>query len=402
MNLKNIIFGLVLFLLAWYTGIAQSTNDQANNVPSAIQLGAARFGEYLPVLGTRKVGLVVNQTTVLESGGHLVDTLLGRGVRITAIYAPEHGYRGNVERGKSFATTRDSATGITVYSIYGSRKKPAKEDLRDVEVMVFDMQDVGVRFFTYISTLHYIMEACAENNLPLVVLDRPNPLGYYVDGPVLDPKFKSFIGMHPIPTVHGMTIGEYARMINGEKWLANGVQCNLTVVPVAGYHHNYFYSVPVRPSPNLPDMKSVYLYPTVCLFEGTNVSEGRGTEKPFQQFGAPYFKGGNGTFTPRSIPVLSLNPKYQGQLCRGYDLSGTPVEELQAIRQLELRYLLEFYQQAPDKTKFFEKSFDLLAGSDVLRKQITTGLSEAQIRQSWQPGLEAFKEVRKKYLLYGE
>jgi uncharacterized protein YbbC (DUF1343 family) len=268
--------------------------------------------------------------------------------------------------------------------------------------MVFDMQDVGVRFFTYISTLHFIMEACAENNLPLVVLDRPNPLGYYVDGPVLDPKFKSFIGMHPIPTVHGMTIGEYARMINGEKWLANGVQCNLTVVPVAGYHHNYFYSVPVRPSPNLPDMKSVYLYPTVCLFEGTNVSEGRGTEKPFQQFGAPYFKGGNGTFTPRSIPVLSLNPKYQGQLCRGYDLSGTPVEELQAIRQLELRYLLEFYQQAPDKTKFFEKSFDLLAGSDVLRKQITTGLSEAQIRQSWQPGLEAFKEVRKKYLLYGE
>ncbi len=402
MNLKNIIFGLVLFLLAWSAGIAQSTNDQANNVPSAIQLGAARFGEYLPVLGTRKVGLVVNQTTVLESGGHLVDTLLGRGVRITAIYAPEHGYRGNVERGKSFATTRDSATGITVYSIYGARRKPAKEDLWDVEVMVFDMQDVGARFFTYISTLHYIMEACAENNLPLVVLDRPNPLGYYVDGPVLDPKFKSFIGMHPIPTVHGMTIGEYARMINGEKWLANGVQCNLTVVPVAGYHHNYFYSVPVRPSPNLPDMKSVYLYPTVCLFEGTNVSEGRGTEKPFQQFGAPYFKGGNGTFTPRSIPVLSLNPKYQGQLCRGYDLSGTPVEELQAIRQLELRYLLEFYQQAPDKTKFFEKSFDLLAGSDVLRKQITTGLSEAQIRQSWQPGLEAFKEVRKKYLLYGE
>jgi uncharacterized protein YbbC (DUF1343 family) len=395
MNPKNITFGIVLFLLAVLPAAAQSTND-----PSALQLGAARFGEYLPALGTRKVGLVVNQTTVLEGGGHLVDTLLGRGVRITAIFAPEHGYRGNVERGKSFATTRDSATGITVYSIYGSRKKPAKEDLRDVEVMVFDMQDVGARFFTYISTLHYIMEACAENNLPLVVLDRPNPLGHYVDGPVLDPKFKSFIGMHPIPTVHGLTIGEYARMINGEKWLANGVQCNLTVVPVAGYHHNYFYAVPVRPSPNLPDMKSVYLYPTVCLFEGTNVSEGRGTEKPFQQFGAPYFKGGNGTFTPRSIPVLSLKPKYEGQRCRGYDLSGTPLEQLQAIRQLDLRYLLEFYGQAPDKAKFFEKSFDLLAGSDVLRKQITAGLSEAQIRQSWQPGLKAFKEMRKKYLLY--
>lgn len=395
MNFKHITFGIVLFLLAWCPAGAQSTPDA-----STLQLGAARFGEYLPALGTRKVGLVVNQTTVLEGGGHLVDTLLGRGVRITAIFAPEHGYRGNVERGKSFATTRDPATGITVYSIYGSRKKPAKEDLRDVEVMVFDMQDVGARFFTYISTLHYIMEACAENNLPLVVLDRPNPLGHYVDGPVLDPKFKSFIGMHPIPTVHGMTIGEYARMINGEKWLANGVQCNLTVVPVAGYHHNYFYTVPVRPSPNLPDMKSVYLYPTVCLFEGTNVSEGRGTEKPFQQFGAPYFKGGNGTFTPRSIPVLSLKPKYEGQRCQGYDLSDTPLEQLQAIRQLELRYLLEFYKQAPDKAKFFENSFDLLAGSDVLRKQITAGLSEARIRQSWQPGLEAFKEMRKKYLLY--
>jgi uncharacterized protein YbbC (DUF1343 family) len=400
MNLKHITFGIVLFLLACSPGIAQSTNDPSTTAQAPIQLGAARFGEYLPALGTRKVGMVVNQTTVLEGGGHLVDTLLGRGVRITAIFAPEHGYRGNVERGKSFATTRDSATGITVYSIYGSRKKPAKEDLKEVEVMVFDMQDVGVRFFTYISTLHYIMEACAENNLPLVVLDRPNPLGHYVDGPVLDPKFKSFIGMHPIPTVHGLTIGEYARMINGEKWLANGVQCNLTVVPVAGYHHNYFYSVPVRPSPNLPDMKSVYLYPTVCLFEGTNVSEGRGTEKPFQQFGAPYFKGGNGTFTPRSIPVLSLKPKHEGQLCRGYDLSGTPLSALQAIRQLELRYLLEFYGQAPDKVKFFEKSFDLLAGSDALRKQITAGLSEAQIRQSWQPGLEAFKEMRKKYLLY--
>ncbi len=400
MNLKHITFGIVLFLLACSPGIAQSTNNPSTTAQAPIQLGAARFGEYLPALGTRKVGMVVNQTTVLEGGGHLVDTLLGRGVRITAIFAPEHGYRGNVERGKSFATTRDSATGITVYSIYGSRKKPAKEDLKEVEVMVFDMQDVGVRFFTYISTLHYIMEACAENNLPLVVLDRPNPLGHYVDGPVLDPKFKSFIGMHPIPTVHGLTIGEYARMINGEKWLANGVQCNLTVVPVAGYHHNYFYSVPVRPSPNLPDMKSVYLYPTVCLFEGTNVSEGRGTEKPFQQFGAPYFKGGNGTFTPRSIPVLSLKPKHEGQLCRGYDLSGTPLSALQAIRQLELRYLLEFYGQAPDKVKFFEKSFDLLAGSDALRKQITAGLSEAQIRQSWQPGLEAFKEMRKKYLLY--
>jgi uncharacterized protein YbbC (DUF1343 family) len=368
---------------------------------SDLQVGAARMEEYLPALRNQKVGMVVNQTSLVE-GVHLVDTLLRSSISIKGIFAPEHGYRGDVERGKKIATAKDDATGIPVYSIYGSRKKPSKEDLRGVEVMIFDIQDVGVRFFTYISTLHYVMEACAENDIPLLVLDRPNPIGYYVDGPVLDTTFRSFIGMHPIPVVHGMTLGEYARMINGEKWLAKGVQCTLSVVPVAGYSHSAKYQVPVPPSPNLPDMKSVYLYPSICLFEGTNVSEGRGTLKPFQQFGTPFFKGGNARFTPKSIPAMSQKPEYEGQVCRGYDLSGTPMEELQAIRQLELKYLLEFYRKALDKSRYFGKTFDLLAGTDLLRKQITAGKTDSQIRTSWLPGLEKFRRVRAKYLLYGE
>jgi uncharacterized protein YbbC (DUF1343 family) len=331
-----------------------------------------------------------------------VDTLLRSGITIKCIFAPEHGYRGDVERGKKIITATDDATGIPVYSIYGSRKKPSKEDLRGVEVMIFDIQDVGVRFFTYISTLHYVMEACAENDIPLLVLDRPNPIGYYVDGPVLDTAFRSFIGMHPIPVVHGMTVGEYARMINGEKWLTNGVQCTLSVVQAAGYSHSSNYTLPVAPSPNLPDMKSVYLYPSICLFEGTHVSEGRGTLKPFQQFGTPFFKEGNARFTPKSIPAMSQKPEYEGQVCRGYDLSGTPVKELQAIRQLELKYLLEFYRKAPDKSRYFGKTFDLLAGTDLLRKQIIAGKTESQIRNSWRPGLEKFRTIRAKYLLYSE
>jgi uncharacterized protein YbbC (DUF1343 family) len=300
------------------------------------------------------------------------------------------------------ATTTDSTTGITVYSIYGSKKKPSAEDLKEIEVMVFDMQDVGVRFFTYISTLHYIMEACAENNLPLMLFDRPNPIGYYVDGPVLDPAFKSFIGMHPIPVVHGMTIGEYAQMINGEGWLKNGVKCQLDVIKAANYTHRTFYQVPVRPSPNLPDMKSIYLYPSICLFEGTQVSEGRGTYKPFQQFGTPTFTPTKHSFVPQDIPSLSINPKFEGKTCYGYDLSGMSVAELQNIRELKLNYLLEFYKKVMDKEKFFLKSFDLLAGSDTLRKQIMAGKTEKEIKESWRPGLEKFKEVRKKYLLYEE
>jgi uncharacterized protein YbbC (DUF1343 family) len=368
---------------------------------SAIRVGAERFDAYLPKIRDKKVGLVVNHTS-LVGAAHLVDTLLTRGVNIVGIYAPEHGYRGNVERGKSVATTKDSLTGITIYSIYGSRKKPSAADLKDVEIMIFDMQDVGTRYFTYVGTMHYIMEACAENNIELLVLDRPNPLGHYVAGPVLDPAFKSFIGMHPVPVVHGLTVGEYAQMINGEGWLDKGITCKLEVVKAENYTHRRLYPVPVRPSPNLPDMKSVYLYPSICLFEGTAVSEGRGTMKPFQQFGTPSYTPQKHSFVPVSIPAMSAKPQYEGQTCYGYDLSGQTLEQLQQIRDIDLSYLIEFYRKAPDKSRFFEKSFDQLAGSDQLRKQIIAGKSEAEIKQSWQPALSQFKEVRKKYLLYGE
>lgn len=364
-------------------------------------VGAEQIEIYLPELIHKKVGMVVNQTSVIGST-HLVDTLLAKGVQIKAIYAPEHGYKGNVERGKSISNSKDSVTGIPVYSIYGNKKKPTPDDLKDIEMMIFDMQVVGVRFFTYISTLHYIMEACAENNIDLLLLDRPNPLGYYIDGPVLDPKFKSFIGMHPIPIVHGMTIGEYAYMINGEGWLNKGIQCNLKVIKVAHYNHHSFYTLPVRPSPNLPDMKSIYLYPSICLFEGTEVSEGRGTEKPFQQFGTPAYTSGKHQFIPKPIPSMSISPKYEGEICYGYDLSESSITELQDIKEVKLHYLIEFYHQSTDKQDFFQKSFDLLAGSDQLRKQIVSGKSEQEIRESWLPGLENFKKIREKYLLYDE
>jgi uncharacterized protein YbbC (DUF1343 family) len=385
--------GILFFILCLYTSRLQAQ--------TTLKVGAEQMDMYLPKIENKKVGMVVNHTAVVGST-HLVDTLLTKGVQIKGIYAPEHGYKGNVERGKTVATTKDTLTGITVYSIYGSRKKPSAEDLKEIEVMIFDMQDVGVRFFTYISTLHYIMEACAENNLPLLLLDRPNPIGYYVDGPVLDPAFKSFIGMHPIPIAHGMTIGEYAQMINGEGWLKNGVKCQLEVIKAANYTHKTLYQVPVRPSPNLPDMKSIYLYPSICLFEGTQVSEGRGTYKPFQQFGTPEYTPKKHSFVPQDIPSLSINPKFEGKTCYGYDLSAMSLAQLQDIKELKLNYLLEFYKKAPDKEKFFTKSFEQLAGSDNLRKQIIAGKTEKEIRESWKPGLEKFKQVRKKYLLYQE
>ncbi|CAN5220178.1 DUF1343 domain-containing protein [soil metagenome] len=366
-----------------------------------IVVGAGRFDLYLPKLKEKNVGLVVNQTSLVNDT-HLVDTLLSRDVAIKAIFAPEHGYSGKVERGETISDSKDISTGIPIISIYGSKKKPATEDLKGIQVMIFDMQDVGSRFFTYISTLHYIMEACAENNIPLLVLDRPNPLGHYVDGPILDPKFKSFIGMHPIPIVHGLTIGEYAQMINGQGWLNNGVKCELEIIKLKNYDHHTFYEVPVDPSPNLPDMKSVYLYPSICLFEGTKVNEGRGTYKPFQQFGTPTFTSGNHQFTPKPIPGLSADPKFNGKVCYGYDLSKISLEELQKTKEINLFYLLEFYRNSNEKDKFFEPSFDLLAGSDQLRKQIISGKTEQEIKASWQQGLAHFKETRRKYLLYEE
>ncbi len=390
-DLKHFFLYTSFLILICFAAFSQNT----------VRLGAERIEVYLPELSGKKVGMVVNQTSIMGNT-HLVDTLLSRGVNITGIYAPEHGYRGTTERGKTVADDKDEASGITIYSIYGAKKKPSPEVLKNVELMIFDMQDVGARFFTYISTLHYIMEACAENNIELMVLDRPNPIGHYVDGPVLDPTFKSFIGMHPIPIAHGMTIGEYAQMINGEGWLANGAQCTLKVITLENYTHQTFYQLPVPPSPNLPDMKSVYLYPSICLFEGTSVSEGRGTYKPFQQFGTPTYTPRNHSFVPKPIPSMSSDPKFDGQTCYGYDLSETPMEELQAIDHIRLAYLLEFYQKAAHKEKFFQQSFNSLAGSKQLQQQIIAGKTEEEIRASWQAGLEDFKLKRKKYLLYPE
>jgi uncharacterized protein YbbC (DUF1343 family) len=268
--------------------------------------------------------------------------------------------------------------------------------------MVFDIQDIGVRFFTVVSTMHNVMEACAENNIPVIILDRPNPLGYYVDGPVMQAEFTNFIGMHMVPVVHGLTLGEFATMINGEGWLKDSVKCELEVVEIKNYTHATKYQLPVVPSPNLPDMKSIYLYPSICFFEGAEVNEGRGTWKPFQQFGTPWYKPQDHAYVPISIPVLALHPKFENDTCYGYDLSSLSLEELQEIEQIQLNYLIEFYQKSPDKEHFFTAFFENLAGSDTLRKQIIAGHTEEQIRESWKADLELYKQMRKNYLLYAE
>ncbi len=367
----------------------------------ACVVGAARTEVYLPLLKDKRVGVVVNQTSMVDTL-HLVDLLLANGVDIRAIYAPEHGYKGNVERGQDIAHSTDPVTGIPVYSIYGATRKPTPEFLKDVDVVVFDIQDVGCRFYTVFGTMHYVMEACAENGKKVIIMDRPNPLGYYVDGPVLQPGFNSFIGMHEVPVVHGMTAGEYARMINGEKWLQDSVQCEMEIIPLENYTHATKYQLPVVPSPNLPDMKSVYLYPIVCFFEGAQVNEGRGTYKPFQQFGAPYYTPKDFSYVPVSIPVLSLRPRFENDTCYGYDLSGMELAGLQEIKQVRLNYLIEFYQKSGMGDSFFTDFFENLAGSDTLRKQIIAGQTEEQIRESWTEGLSKFNETRKKYLIYEE
>ncbi len=394
LKLMSIIFVL---LYLFETGCTRN----AKHLKSEVIVGAERSEIYLPLLANKRVGLVVNQTSVVDSV-HLIDFLFTRGVDIEAIYAPEHGYKGNVERGEHFDSATDPDTGIPVFSIYGKNRKPGPDMLKGIDVIVFDIQDVGVRFYTYISTLNKIMEACAENGIKVIVLDRPNPLGYYVDGPVLSPDFESFVGLNPVPVVHGMTMGEYAMMVNGQGWLKDSVLCDLEVIRMENYTHATKYQLPIPPSPNLADMKSVYLYPSICLFEGANVNEGRGTLKPFQQFGAPYFTPHDFSYVPKSIPVLSLHPKFENETCYGFDLSGMTLSELQDMQQIQLKYIIEFYQKCNNKELFFNDFFDKLAGSDALRKQIIEGQSEEQIRAGWQEDLNNYKKMRKKYLLYKE
>lgn len=372
---------------------------QLANAQGPVITGAARTAEYLPLLKNKRVALLVNQTATIGET-HLVDSLLKLQIRIQKIFSPEHGFRGNADAGEKVGNSVDQRTGLPIISLYGKHRKADAADLRDVDVLIYDIQDVGARFYTYISSLQELMESAAKNNKPLIVLDRPNPNGHYVDGPVLDTAFRSFVGMQPIPLVHGMTVGEYARMLNGEKWLSGGLLCQLTVIPCLQYSHHTYYELPVRPSPNLPNMASIYLYPSICLFEGTPISLGRGTDKPFQVFGSPLFPKDLYSFTPRSVPGAKA-PPLKDQLCYGYDLSGDAKSVLQQTgKRLQLKWVIQAYQLYPQKDQFFTPFFNKLAGNNTLMQQIKAGISEEAIRQSWEPALSRFKAIRKKYLLY--
>ncbi len=363
-----------------------------------VSVGAAQTAAYLPLLKGKRIGMVVNQTSMI-AGQSIVDSLLHTGMDIKKIFSPEHGFRGKADAGAQVKDGKDIRTGLPIISLYGKNKKPTDAQFADLDVVIFDIQDVGARFYTYISTMHYVMQTAAEVNIPVIVLDRPNPNGHYVDGPVLEKAFSSFVGMHQVPIVHGMTIGEYAKMINGEAWLGEGLSCDLTVIQCKNYDRNTPYILPVKPSPNLPNNLSIYLYPSLCLFEGTDVSVGRGTNKQFQIIGHPKSKIGDDFFTPRSRPGAT-QPKHKGVQCRGVDFSK--MSSLMAYQQekLNLQYLIDFYQDADNKDDFFNSFFEKLAGTDKLQKMIQEGKNEAQIRATWQSDLEAFKQIRKKYLIY--
>jgi uncharacterized protein YbbC (DUF1343 family) len=412
-----ILIGCLIITVSCSSKTKMNTNEESNTILDtttlklSIQTGAENFTGYLPLLKDKKVGIVTNQTGIISRlktnakavpqnttskriNESLVDFLLEQNINLQKIYAPEHGFRGTADAGELIKDGKDTKTGLPIISLYGDNKKPKPEQLKGIDVMVFDLQDVGARFYTYISSLHYVMEACAENNIPLIVLDRPNPNGGIVDGPILEKEFTSFVGMHPIPVLHGMTIGEYAKMINGEKWLKDGIQCNLTVIPCLNYKHEMAYSLPVKPSPNLPNDQSINLYASLCFFEGTNVSVGRGTEKQFQIYGSPFLAKTDFSFTPK--PNLGAkDPMHNGKVCYGENLST-----IQKVNRLELKWLIKAYNSTADKKAFFNSFFVKLAGTKKLQEQIEKGVSESEIRKSWEKGLEDFRVVRGKYLIY--
>ena len=364
-----------------------------------IETGAEQTDRYLPLLEGRRVGIMTNHTGTVGRT-HLVDTLRSLGVDIRVVFAPEHGFRGQADAGESVASYRDRKTGIDVVSVYGSTKRPPDSVMQRLDVLLFDIQDVGLRYYTYLSSMHYLMEACAANGKRLIVLDRPNPNGFYVDGPVLEAKHRSFVGMHPIPVVHGMTLGELARMIDGEGWLRDGLRCKLTVIPCRGYTHRSRYRLPTAPSPNLPNMRSVYLYPSLCFFEGTPVSLGRGTDFPFQAYGHPELQG-DFSFTPRSN-VGAKNPPLKDKLCHGVDLRTAPSDERIWERGVDLGYVIDCYRQLNLGEKFFTPMFDRLTGTDYVRQMILQGAGADRIKARWADDVERFKQTRKPYLLYEE
>lgn len=374
--------------------VSEPIDTLKHTKPTGVVVGAEQLSILVPKLKDKRVALVVNYTALVGKK-HLADTLKDLGVNLKKILAPEHGFRGTADAGEHVNDSVDQKLGIPIVSIYGKNRKPSPKQLEDVDIVVFDIQDVGVRFFTYTSTMHLVMEACAENNKIMIVLDRPNPNGSYVDGPVLDLKFKSFLGMNPLPLVHGLTVGELARMINGEGWLAGSKTCDLDVITLQNWKHNDEYSVPVKPSPNLPSDQAIKLYPSTGLFEGVNISLGRGTLMPFQILGHPDYKNMPFQFTPVSIDGMSKNPPFQDKVCYGIDLREVKVEP-----KVDLSYLIKMYNAFPNKDKFFNNGFAAHAGNDILKGQIISGMTEDEIRKTWQPELDKYRAVRKKYLLY--
>jgi len=368
-----------------------------------IKVAAEQTELYLSLLKGKNIAVVANQTSVIEKKEkrkkkrefvHLVDSLLSLNIRVKKVFAPEHGFRGKADAGELIKDGFDTKTGLPILSLHGKNKKPRAEQLKGIDVIVFDIQDVGVRFYTYISSLHYVMEAAAENGIPVIVLDRPNPNGHYIDGPILEMKHKSFLGMHPVPVVYGMTIGEYGQMINGEKWLKNGIKVDLTVIPLKNYSHNSTYSLPIRPSPNLPNDKSINLYPSLGFFEGTTINAGRGTEFQFQRYGASFFPKSDFSYTPKPN-FGSKYPKQKDKLSYGVDLSNT-----KKLSSINLEWIFDAYQKTPKTEKFFGKTFTIHAGNTKLQKQIENGVSEKNIKKSWEKGLSKFKKIRVNYLIY--
>lgn len=386
--MRKLITLIAIVLLA--TGCQGGDNKP---LPAADQPGM-----YKKLVEGKKVGIVANQTS-MAGDEHLVEYLLGQGINIKVIFTPEHGYRELAADGEHIGDGTDVATGIPIRSLYGVRRKPAPEDMAGIDIVIYDIQDVGARFYTYISTLHYVMEACAENKVKCIVFDRPNPNGFYFDGNIADTAYRSFVGMHPVPVMHGMTVGEYAKMINGEGWLPGGIQCDLTVVKCKNYTHQSFYELPVRPSPNLPNMTAIYLYPSLCFFEGTNISLGRGTPFPFQVYGSPLFPDEGFSFTPESLPE-SVKPPLLGKKCYGVDLRNAVKDNLVPAPEINLEWVIDAYDKYPEKDKFFNNYFDVLAAGPVLREQIIKGMSSEEIRATWKEGLEKYGRIRDKYLLY--
>lgn len=388
---------LFIFIFGYINeSISQQVNNNVLKAEDAI-VGASRLELYINKLEGKSVGIIANQTSIIN-GTHLIDTLLNKGVNVIKIFTPEHGFRGTADEGASINNSIDEKTQLPIISLYGNNKKPNETQLKDIDILIFDLQDVGTRFYTYISTMTYIMEAAAENNIPLIVLDRPNPNGFYVDGPVLEPENKSFVGLHQVPIVYGLTIGEYALMVNGEYWLSDSLQCDLTIIPLGDYDRNAIYELPIKPSPNLPNWESVYLYPSLCFFEGTIVSVGRGTEFPFQVYGHPKMTD-DFVFTPRQSDGRRA-PLLCNEECHGEYLMTYAHDFKRNKNQINLSWIINAYNQLKEEGKFFNNFFVKLSGTSELQQQIEQGMTEKEIRATWKEGLDNYKKIRKKYLIY--